>query len=155
MSVNDTRSHAPRPGHVGINVSDLDRSVEFYGQTLGYRKLGEGRHQESRYAFLGDGNDLILTLWQQSTGRFEKRRPGLHHLSFQVGTVEDLQRAEGRLRTLGVRFQYEGIVAQAEGLPSAGLFFEDPDGTRLEIFTPQGGSARALPVPGAPSCGFF
>lgn len=41
-----------------------------------------------------------------------------------------------------------------EGAQSGGIFFEDPDGTRLEIYAKDGASGAA-PVTGAPTCGFF
>ena len=142
-------------GHVGLNVSDLDRSKGFYQQVFGFEVMGESQEEERRFVFLSEGNTLILTLWQQGEGRFEKQRPGLHHLSFQVATIEDVKKAEERLRALNVPFIYDGIVPHAEGSQSAGVFFEDPDGIRLEIYAPTGAGDRTAPSPGAPSCGFF
>lgn len=142
-------------GHVGLNVSDLDRSKEFYRNVFGFEVMGESREEGRRFVFLSEGPTLVLTLWQQGEGRFEKRRPGLHHLSFQVGTIEDVKKVEERLRALQVPFIYDGIVPHAEGSQSAGVFFEDPDGIRLEIYAPTGAGDRAAPSPGAPSCGFF
>ncbi|MGH7164936.1 MAG: VOC family protein, partial [Nitrospiraceae bacterium] len=108
-----------------------------------------------QYVFLGDGHMLSLTLWPQSEGRFETRRPGLHHLSFQVDTIEQVREAERHLRALNVRFHYEGIVSQADELEKTAVYFEDPDGIRLEIYSPTGVEKGPAPVPGAPSCGFF
>jgi lactoylglutathione lyase len=142
-------------GHVGLNVSDLDRSKGFYQQVFGFDVMGESREEGRRFVFLSEGSTLVLTLWQQSEGRFEKQRPGLHHLSFQVATIDDVKKAEERLRALNVPFIYDGIVPHAEGLQSAGVFFEDPDGIRLEIYAPNGAADRTVPSPGAPSCGFF
>jgi lactoylglutathione lyase len=142
-------------GHVGLNVSDLDRSKGFYQQVFGFDVMGESREEGRRFVFLSEGSTLVLTLWQQSEGRFEKQRPGLHHLSFQVATIDDVKKAEERLRALNVPFIYDGIVPHAEGSQSAGVFFEDPDGIRLEIYAPNGAADRTVPSPGAPSCGFF
>ncbi len=142
-------------GHVGLNVSDLERSKGFYQQVFGLEVMGESHEEGRRFVFLSEGNTLILTLWQQGEGRFEKQRPGLHHLSFQVATIEDVKKAEERLRALNVPFIYDGIVPHTEGSQSAGVFFEDPDGIRLEIYAPTGAGDRSAPSPGAPSCGFF
>ena len=142
-------------GHVGLNVSDLDRSKGFYQKVFGLDVMGESREEGRRFVFLSEGSTLVLTLWQQGEGRFEKQRPGLHHLSFQVATIEDVQRAEEKLRALNVPFIYDGIVPHTEGSQSAGVFFEDPDGIRLEIYAPTGAGDRTAPSPGAPSCGFF
>jgi catechol 2,3-dioxygenase-like lactoylglutathione lyase family enzyme len=141
-------------GHVGLNVTDLERSTAFYEAALGLRTVGAQTDGERRFAMLGDGERLVLTLWQQSEGAFDAGRAGLHHLSFRVAGIEDVRRAEARLRDLGVRFHHDGIVAHGEGASSAGVFFEDPDGIRLEIFA-TGVEGHAAPAGGAPACGFF
>lgn len=152
--MSDTAAIA-QTGHVGLNVTDLERSKRFYGEALGLEVLAESHEGGRHFASLGEGRRIVLTLWQQSEGRFGKNRPGLHHLSFRVETAEALREAERRLRSNGVALIYDGIVPHAEGSASGGLFFEDPDGIRLEIFSPEGGVGASAPVPGAPSCGFF
>ena len=97
----------------------------------------------------------MLTLWEQSEGRFDAGTPGLHHLSFRVEDIAAVREIERRLSDAGARLIYDGIVPHAEGSDSGGVFFEDPDGTRLEVFSPAGAGAGEAPVAGAPSCGFF
>ena len=142
-------------GHVGLNVTNLQRSKEFYGKALGLSVLTESQEAGRQYAFLGNGSVLVLTLWQQSQDAFAKERPGLHHLSFQVDGVDAVKEHEARLKEMGVAFIYEGIVPHREGAHSGGIFFEDPDGIRLEIYAPEGLSGENAPNPDAPSCGFF
>lgn len=142
-------------GHVGINVTDLARSKRFYQDVFGWEVLSEGGDDQQPFAFLGAGSALLVTLWQQSAGRFAKDRPGLHHLSFQVAGIEDVQAAEARVRALDVRLYHDGVVPHGEGVSSGGIFFEDPDGTRLEIYAPSGADQHAAPSGAAPTCGFF
>jgi lactoylglutathione lyase len=143
-------------GHIGLNVTDLDRSAAFYRAVFGFAVMGEGTDPARRYAFLGDGGRLILTLWQQADDRFAPRRAGLHHLAFQVETIEQVRDAERRVRDLGTPLYHGGVVPHAEGAQSGGIFFDDPDGTRLEIYAPSGAdSANAAPTQDAPTCGFF
>ena len=141
-------------GHVGINVTSLDRAKDFYTDVFRLTRIGGSEDAGRRFAFLGDGERLVLTLWEQSDGRFDARMPGLHHLSFEVPSIDDVRAAEERLRARGATFAYEGVVPHAEGAHSGGIFFEDPDGTRLEIYAKDGASGAA-PVTGAPTCGFF
>ncbi|WP_330304602.1 MULTISPECIES: VOC family protein [unclassified Streptomyces] len=148
----------PRTGHIGLNVTDLDRSLAFYRDVLGFGVIGEGKEEERRYAFLGSlGGDgrPVLTLWQQAQGSYDHARAGLHHLALEVDSVEQVREYETALRAYGVEFAYEGVVAHREGSASGGIFFHDPDGTRLEIYTPSGVEEAPAPSASAPTCGFF
>ncbi|HEV2914848.1 MAG TPA: VOC family protein [Pyrinomonadaceae bacterium] len=150
------KAQTAQTGHVGLNVSDLERSSRFYQDVFGFRVSTESREGDRRFIFLSDGGGkLVLTLWEQSDGRFEKSQPGLHHLSFHVGSIEEVREAEARLRAAGANVYYGGVVSHAEGADSGGIFFEDPDGIRLEIFTPRGAKGLTAPAGESPSCGFF
>jgi catechol 2,3-dioxygenase-like lactoylglutathione lyase family enzyme len=138
-------------GHVGLNVADLDRSIDFYARVFGWDVQGRG----DGYAFLGDDSRLVLTLWQQSSGTFNTDQPGLHHLSFQVDGIDEVELAETRVRELGSKLYHDGIVPHGEGMSSGGIFFEDPDGIRLEIFAGTGADAHQPAPSAAPTCGFF
>ncbi|WP_326828837.1 VOC family protein [Streptosporangium sp. NBC_01810] len=142
-------------GHVGLNVSDLDRSTDFYSKIFGFEVLAESGEADRRYTFLGRDGELVLTLWQQSDGRFATGLPGLHHLSFQVPDIETVRRAEEAIRAVGATIHHDGVVAHGEGASSGGVFFEDPDGIRLEIYAPTGAEGSPVPVATAPTCGFF
>ncbi|WP_134765196.1 VOC family protein [Nocardioides sp. 1609] len=142
-------------GHVGINVTDLDRSVPFYSRIFGFETLAEGTAKDRRWTFLGQGSDLVLTLWQQSNATFSATTAGLHHLSFQVDSLADVTAAESALKELGAEFAHEGVVAHSEGASSGGIFFNDPDGIRLEIFTASGAEDTPAPDGQTPTCGFF
>ncbi|MFD7560192.1 MULTISPECIES: VOC family protein [unclassified Streptomyces] len=144
-----------RTGHVGLNVTDLERSLAFYRDALGFRVLGEGKEEGRRFAFLGQDGELVLTLWQQADGAYAPTAAGLHHLAFSAGAIEEVRAYEERLRGLGVEFAYEGVVAHREGAASGGIFFHDPDGTRLEISVPTGAEGAPAPSESAPTCGFF
>jgi lactoylglutathione lyase len=142
-------------GHIGLNVRDLARSKRFYQDVFGFDLAGESNEGGRAFAFLAQNNAVVLTLWQQSDGSFATDRPGLHHLAFQVKSIEQVKAAEQRLRQLGVVIHYEGVTAHAEGLDSGGVYFDDPDGIRLEICAPTGANQSPAPKSGAPACGFF
>src|SRR3954465_13257816 len=104
-------------GHVGLNVADLDRSVGFYAGIFGWAVKGRG----DGYAFLGDDDRLILTLWSQSEGTFATDRPGLHHLCVRVDSLEAVTAAEERVRAAGLNLYLDGIVPHGEGASSGGI----------------------------------
>ena len=142
-------------GHVGLNVTDLDRSIDFYRRALGFEPLSVNTDGQHRFAFLGTDGTLRLTLWQQSDGTFSANTPGLHHLSFEVDSVDQVRAVEAVLKEHNVRFAYDGVVAHGEGTASGGIFFTDPDGIRLEVYAPTGAEHAPAPSGSAPTCGFF
>ncbi|WP_329385526.1 VOC family protein [Streptomyces sp. NBC_01351] len=144
-----------RTGHVGLNVTDLERSIGFYRDSLGFALLAEGKEEGRRFALLGQDGELVLALWEQAEGPFAPAAAGLHHLALAAADIEEVRAYEARLRDLGVEFAYDGVVAHGEGAASGGIFFHDPDGIRLEISVPTGAEGSLAPVAGAPTCGFF
>ena len=143
------------PGHVGLNVTDLERSIDFYRRALGFEQIHAKSDGDRRYAFLGLDGTLRLTLWQQSDGEFCTATPGLHHLAFLVESGDQVRAAEAALKELGVPFSYDGVVVHADGMESGGIFFTDPDGIRLEVYSPTGVAAEPSPHGADPTCGFF
>jgi lactoylglutathione lyase len=143
-------------GHIGLNVTDLDRSRDFYQRALGLEVQGSSGDDDSRrWAFLGRDGVVQLTLWQQSDGEFSPKSPGLHHLSFQVETIDQVRDVEATLKALDVTFTHDGVVSHGFSAPSGGIFFVDPDGIRLEVYAPSGALDAPAPSGPAPTCGFF
>src|SRR4051812_12338041 len=115
MSNSTSVSAVATLGHVGLNVSNLERSVAFYQRAFGLHSMGGAAKGQQRYAFLGDTQSVLLTLWEQSTGSADYGLPGLHHLALQLADVAALERLEQDLRAQQVPIFYEGIVPHAEG----------------------------------------
>ena len=155
---------ALRTGHVGLNVTDLARSRAFYVEVFGLDVLGESTQDGRAFAFLGNRDvpsddfldKLAITLWEQSSGTFSTGAPGLHHLAFHVGSVEEVERVRDRARSAGADLLYDGeVVPHSEDVESGGFFFLDPDGLRLEVCAPSGVARERAVAGAAPSCGFF
>lgn len=135
--------------HLGLTVTNIERSKQFYQDLFGWKELGAD--PKMGYAFLTDGKTMI-TLWQQSQEAYDKAHAGLHHFALAVGSSDDLVRAEQVLRKKGVRIHYDRIVPAMEGAKESELYFYDPDGIRVELFSAQGGEGTDAPVKHGPSC---
>jgi lactoylglutathione lyase len=142
-------------GHVGINVTDIDRSKTFYQSIFDFEVLTERTEGDRLFTFLGLDGDIVLTLWQQSSGEYAPDRPGLHHLGLMVDDIDAVRAAETKARALGAEILHGGVVPHREGSSSGGIFFTDPDGTRIEVYSASGVDTAEAPFGDTPTCGFF
>lgn len=123
--------------HIGIAVSKLDESIDYYEKVLGLEcyAIEEVADQKVRTAFFRVGDTKIELL--ESTdpdgpiGKFlEKKGPGIHHLAFAVDNVEEaLQHAEQE----GVRLIDKHPRKGAEGLNIAFLHPKSTFGVLTEF----------------------
>ncbi|HZD64566.1 MAG TPA: VOC family protein [Acidimicrobiales bacterium] len=124
--------HIRKIGHVVLNCSDLERSVRFYTDVLGFsvsdvypEDIARGGMVFMRYGHDHHGVALVGTL----PGATESVE--LNHLAFEVGTLDEVFAARDRLRARGVAIDFEG--RRRAGCQIA-VEFRDPDGHRLEIY---------------------
>ena len=113
-------------GTLSLNVSDLDRSIGFYTQVLGFKVLG----QESGSATVGAGSTPLLFLREKAGA--QPRSPfttGLYHFAILVPTRADLGRS--LLNLAATQYPLDG---SADHLVSEALYLTDPDGNGIEIY---------------------
>ncbi|NJP24224.1 VOC family protein [Microbispora hainanensis] len=116
--------------HVEIGVADLVRSLDFYRDLLDLAPA-EGPAAAPGVAWLSAG-PALLKLVETTEGDLggwvnDDLQRGIRHIGFKVGDVD--LRAE-RVRDAGVPFTLPPLDAVG-GVRIA--FFQDPDGTHLEI----------------------
>lgn len=102
MAMKTSHGWTLQTGHVGLNVTNLGRSKKFYQDVFGFKSTLESSAKGREFVFLGDGQNIAVTLWQQSQGRFDGHRPGLHHLSFQLASIDEVKQAEQTLLAMKV-----------------------------------------------------
>lgn len=140
MSISVTGYH-----HIRLTVCDIDRSRAFYDAVFGLPvaiQMPPDADEATRaqLAFLYGGvvyaiGSGLFGLRPVADGgdRFDENRVGLDHISFQVGSVDELNDAVAVLDALGVA--HEGVKDLGMG---SILEFRDPDGVALELFAPAG-----------------
>jgi len=115
-------------GPASLIVADLDRSVSFYRDMLGFRVL----HRESETAKLGAGEDKasILELTALAGAHPKPRRTtGLYHVAILTPSRDALARVLYHLAVS--RYPLQGA---SDHIVSEALYLADPDGNGLEIY---------------------
>ncbi len=119
--------------HVEIYVSDLSRSVEFWGWLL--EELGYSTYQswdKGRSWKLGETYIvLVQTEVRFLDVPFHRRRTGLNHLAFHVRSKEQVDELTRKLQARNVNLLYLDKHPFAGG--NYGVFFEDPDRIKIEL----------------------
>ncbi|RLP07170.1 VOC family protein [Propionibacterium australiense] len=119
--------------HIGITVTELPASVEWFVSVLGAEKVAQLDIGPMSKAMIRLG-DVMLSLVSHGpagiSGPFDEHRVGLDHLSFAVPSTGALKTWAGRLDGAGV--EHSGIVAGATGSLIA---FRGPDNIALEFYT--------------------
>jgi catechol 2,3-dioxygenase-like lactoylglutathione lyase family enzyme len=118
-------------GHAVVFVSDLDRARRFYTEVLGFKvsDVYPDSMMPGGMVFLrcnGDHHCLALV-----GGKDESRDKSLHHLAFELATLDEVFRARDHLRMSGAKIVYEG--RRRAGCQIA-VEFLDPDGHHLELY---------------------
>ncbi len=107
-----------RIGHVGLRVSDLEKSRKFYREILGLENKTKGAKQ----AFVPIGSDMLaLFTSSDSVSDF--------HFGFRLDSPSQVDEWRNWLRSNDVRI-YEDI---AEDDHPRSFKFKDPDGHWIEI----------------------
>lgn len=138
----------PRWSHIGLCVSDLDRSLRFYCEGLGCQRAERFELDGNQIPGLAEALEVVapavvvsqmithgplrieLLGWETPKPEGEppvhRNRLGLTHLSF---FVDDVEAVAERLVSFGGT-----VVPETRQSPGVDLIFlADPDGTRVEL----------------------
>jgi catechol 2,3-dioxygenase-like lactoylglutathione lyase family enzyme len=119
--------------HFALNVRDMNRSEQFYSEVLGFPVINRTKTRSGYKHFEIDAGNVVLALFEN---------PGL-----ELDSAQKVMTDEGFLHfAFGARpEQYEDIVQnfkdhniELDGEPrnhpgGTSIYFDDPDGHRLEV----------------------
>ena len=118
-------------GHVVFYVKDLEQSLAFYRDLLGFREVG--RIFNGAAAALTSGrthHELLLIQVGEAPGPLQGRRRGLYHIGIKVGdSLDELRVVKGELEEGGVT-----IDGLSDHTVSQSLYLRDPDGNEVELY---------------------
>ncbi len=119
-------------GHVALYVADVARSTRFYTDILGFdvSDTYEDDMMPGGAVFLRCNPDHHGIALFKAT-EHNPAGAGLHHIAFEVSSLDDVVRARAHLRKHAVPIDFDG--RRRAGVQIA-VEFRDPDGHRLEIY---------------------
>ncbi len=136
---------SPGFAHIRLTVTDIHRSKAFYDQLFGWPTAvdksdaaDEPAVRDSAEQFYGgviyqtpDGT--LFGLRPVGNSRFESERTGLDHLSFTVGSRDNLETAVTALTDAGIE---HGEIHDLPDAAIAILSIQDPDDINIELTAP-------------------
>ncbi len=133
--VSDSLSDAGKLHHVEVYCSDLHRSEMFWTwflESLGYKifqtwKTGISYRRGSTYLVFVQSADKFKNV------AYHRAQPGLNHLAFHASSRRQVDAMTEALRARGIKILYEDRHPFASGENIYAVFFEDPEGIKVEL----------------------
>jgi len=121
-----------RIGRVVLQIADLERSLAFYQQVIGFRLLTRDDALSGRRATLGapDSDHVLLELIEKAGVHPipYRGRLGIYHFATLLPSRADLGRFLRHVSSLGIR------AGSAEHRVSEAMYLVDPDGISMEVY---------------------
>jgi len=119
-----------RLNHAVLYVGSVERSVTFYTDVLGFRRV-MGFPGAAFLQAPGSTNDHDLGLFEVGAAAGPslagRATVGLYHLAWEVDTLAELERLAAKLTQAGA------LVGASDHGTTKSLYAKDPDGLELEV----------------------
>ncbi|MED1419668.1 VOC family protein [Bacillus smithii] len=114
-------------GQVDLKVANLERSLAFYQNVIGFQILEQSK---KKAVLTADGKTPLVTIEQpENVIPKQPHRTGLYHFAILLPTRSDL--AKVLLHFIQIRYPLQG---GSDHLVSEALYLADPDGNGIEIY---------------------
>lgn len=117
--------------HIGLTVSDLTASSQFFTGLLGWQQVGGNPDYPA--VFVSDGV-VMVTLWKTGEASFvpfNKNNIGLHHLALHVASIKELDELHRKLVDADITVEFSPEPLR-EG-PTQHMMCYEPSGNRIEF----------------------
>lgn len=121
--------------HLELYVTDLAASARFWGWLLGRFGYEPFQEWDDGISFRTSGTYLVFVSAPDASRDLDRRQPGLNHIAFAVPTTSDVDALRDELAAREVRLLYDDRYPHAGGEDHYAVFFEDPDGIKVEVVT--------------------
>lgn len=113
--------------HVALSIAEIERSLAFYVQMLGFRILHQS---EGQVSLTINGVDPVMTLYEtKHVPLLDRKASGLYHIGFLLPSRTDLAELYIHARKCGLL--HEGV---ADHLVNESVYLSDPDGNGIEMY---------------------
>lgn len=120
--------------HIGMTVSDMDRTIAFYCDLLGLRLALRKRNADSELVFLDAGGGMLeIVAPAKGAGRFRDvpiTEAGMRHLTLAYDNVDAMVE---QLAAAGVEIAEAPRDAHNREMIKRVAFVRDPDGILVEL----------------------
>lgn len=117
-------------GHIHLRVSDLERSIAFYSDVLGFEVTQRYGSQAAFLAVGGYHHQIGLNSWESKGGHPPPRgATGLYHVAFLYPDRAGLAAAIASVKDASVP-----LSGAADHGVSKAVYFDDPDGNGIELY---------------------
>lgn len=111
-------------GHIGIKVTDIEKSKKFYTEVLDCKIIKDYKYPTSNLVFLDAHGTIIELIYKEEN---TKREIGpVEHIAFKVDSLDEKMEM---LKEKGVEIQGEPRVVGKARI----VFFDGPDNERFEF----------------------
>ena len=121
----------PKLDHIAIEVSNVDRAIEFYTDKMGFILVSRAinKEEQEEYCFLkSEGTNLeLISDLRKSSGKKQKiQKPFCPHICF---VTDDMDKTLQELRAKNIEIIHGPLEIAGE---ETWVYFADPDNNVLE-----------------------
>jgi lactoylglutathione lyase len=130
--------------HWALKVHDLDRSLAFYRDTLGFKEMMRINHEDGQLmlVYLRVTDTQYVELFPRGKGEVapDEETTSMHHVCLQVSNMAETVEALGKIGVPLFRDAKRGLDGNNQ------CWIKDPDGNRIEFMQMLPGNMQELAI---------